>query len=240
MYVNRGIFLARINIENSLFSDSRFQDLIVLLQNKHAALGVVAGSWVIAQKYWIEFKCVPKKSWPKDLQCMIDVGLAERLENGDVYVCGSKHAFAWLEQRVDAGRRGGLKNKSKNSNQNKEAMKEATAKRPVSETKRDRSLLSPTPTLSLKELEEQKIEANEIHKILFKTFPGLARHAVQIVSRYQNMENFKAEVGRIRIRYESSCKRKEKKFNDADFADYLAVSVKKEIGIMPEFRSQNV
>lgn len=97
--------MARINIEDSLFTDPRWQDLLIKTGCKHKALGLITSAWILAQKHWVQHKSVPKKTWSKDLDILIEVELAERLNDGSVYVKGSKSAFGWLEQRSNAGKK---------------------------------------------------------------------------------------------------------------------------------------
>jgi len=102
------IIMARINIEDSLFRDDRWMRLLLICGDRYKALGIITSAWILAQENWISHKSIPKKAWSKDLDVLIDVELAETLENGDIYVKGSKNNFKWLEQRVNAGKLGGL------------------------------------------------------------------------------------------------------------------------------------
>lgn len=112
--------MPRINIEDSLFRDNRWFNLILKVKCQYKALGLVAQAWVLAQNNWIEHRSVPVSEWIEDLNVLIEVGLAEKINDELIYVKGSKKAFLWLEQRVEAGRRGGLStqnNKRKKQNQ---------------------------------------------------------------------------------------------------------------------------
>lgn len=97
--------MARINIEDSLFRDGRWMDLLIKTGCKHKALGMVAGAWMIAQQTWLEHGCIPVKDWDVSLDPLIDVGLAERRSDKSVYVRGSEEAFAWLSQKSVNGQR---------------------------------------------------------------------------------------------------------------------------------------
>lgn len=101
--------MARINIEDTLFKDPRWEDLLLKVGCKYKALGFLTRSWIIAQDHWLEFHCIPQKAWPKELDILIEVELAERLESGDVYIKGSKKAFSWLDQKSNAGKALSLK-----------------------------------------------------------------------------------------------------------------------------------
>ena len=82
--------MARINIEDSLFKDRRFLKLLTKLGCEYKALGMISSAWILAQENWLKYKCIPEKAWPKDLDILIEVELAERIEGGDVYVKGSR------------------------------------------------------------------------------------------------------------------------------------------------------
>lgn len=96
--------MARINIEDSLFKDSRWVRLLIKVGCEYKALGIVTKAWAIAQEHWLEYGSVPKKAWPIELNVLVDVELAKELPDGSVYVKGSKSAFGWLEQRSRAGK----------------------------------------------------------------------------------------------------------------------------------------
>lgn len=121
--------MARINIEDDLKDDARFLKLVKLLDYE-PALGAMIRVWVVAQKYWKKNKSfIPKDEWEKqDLNnAVIQVGLAQKKETG-IYVCGSEEHFAWLCERVEAGRKGGSKTSSAKRNaakQNAARKKEA-------------------------------------------------------------------------------------------------------------------
>lgn len=109
---DRGLFyciwcrgnMARINIEDSLFKDQRWWKLMIKTQCEYKALGLIVKAWILAQEHWLKYKSIPAKTWPKELNILIDVEFASKRENGDVYIKGSKKAFAWLDQRSNAGK----------------------------------------------------------------------------------------------------------------------------------------
>lgn len=106
--------MARINIEDSLFKDARWWKLIIKVGCQYKGLGYLTKAWILAQEHWIEYGNVPSKAWPEELDILIEMELAVRNDDGSVYVKGSKKAFSWLEQRVEAGRKGGLKKRTQN------------------------------------------------------------------------------------------------------------------------------
>ncbi len=134
--------MARVNIEDKLFTDSRWMKLLLKTGNEYTALGIVTAAWILAQKNWVQHKMIPEKAWPKDFEILIDVELASRRADGNVYIKGSKRAFSWLEQRVEAGRLGGSAHRKVEKSQ-------ATAKRPLTPAKQNEANASKTKPLTL-------------------------------------------------------------------------------------------
>ena len=99
--------MARINIEDTLWSDDRFLALVEKTGNRASAIGAVVIAFKTAQKFWVpdqrpipsvQFRSLPFAS---DL---LAAGIAEMRDEGDfVYVHGTKEQFAWLLQRSQAG-----------------------------------------------------------------------------------------------------------------------------------------
>lgn len=103
--------MARINIEDSLWKDDRFQDLMIKTGNRHTAKGMILELWTLAQEYWFpNRKAIPlERIKQAGLQLVIDVGLAVIEESG-VKAIGTDKAFDWLFQRQEAGKKGGKAN----------------------------------------------------------------------------------------------------------------------------------
>lgn len=103
--------MARINIEDSLWKDDRFQDLMIKTGNRHTAKGMILELWTLAQEYWFpNRKAIPlERIRQAGLQLVIDVGLAVIEESG-VKAIGTDKAFDWLFQRQEAGKKGGKAN----------------------------------------------------------------------------------------------------------------------------------
>lgn len=131
--------MARINIENSIYQDLRFLNLTRKLNSVEEAIGSLVRAWTLAQTWYVKgSKLIPLSEWQKHQirNEIIDVGLAQIID-GHVRVCGAEEQFAWLAQRVEAGRKGGL-SKGKRSLAVAKRV-EAVAKPPTP---------TPTPTLS--------------------------------------------------------------------------------------------
>lgn len=119
--------MARINIEDSLYLDIRFQTLSEKVGGTTMAIGAVVQTFILAQKYWRAgempipteiFKLLP---FGEDI---LSCGLAEYVnEKEAVYVKGSREQFAWLMQKISAGRAGGVKSGiSRNHSEKNEAL----------------------------------------------------------------------------------------------------------------------
>jgi len=121
--------MARINIEDSIFRDNRFIKLAVKTGSMEMALGCLVRAWMTAQKFYLTpEKTIPRKEWAAQelSDVLIEVGLAEVVGEA-IRMKGADAQFAWLEQRVNAGKLGGKKRSLSGS------------KRSLSETKRSLS-----------------------------------------------------------------------------------------------------
>jgi hypothetical protein len=100
-------FMARINIEDSLYKEQAFIDLVVATGSIEVALGALVRAWTVAQKYWVpDRKRIPRDVWDRERlrQAIIDSGLAD--ENADgIYMRESDEQFSWLFQRSEAGKK---------------------------------------------------------------------------------------------------------------------------------------
>jgi hypothetical protein len=134
--------MARINIEEKMFDDPRFNALQRALP-PFVAEGIMLRLFKMAQFYWCEYSREQKRCLrnpiPKQIykfggfpQEVIDVGLVEEVENG-FYVRGSEEHFSWLIQKKESGSKGGTNKKFETENT------ESTASPPL---KRDSSTAS--------------------------------------------------------------------------------------------------
>lgn len=99
--------MARINIEQSLHTDARFDELKVKMGSRFAAMGALIYAWSVAQEYFlINGGKIPLSEWEKQRlpNEIIDVGLATRCDEF-VTMSGVEKQFAWLKQRSQAGRK---------------------------------------------------------------------------------------------------------------------------------------
>jgi hypothetical protein len=136
--------MARINIDESLFTDPRFISLCVLLKSEIKAIGWWVKVARLAQTYWkldkqlIPFDAYEFAKFPKKL---LDSGIVEKRESG-YYLRGSEENFAWIYQKVISGRKshGGGRPLKSLENKQRQNNGKTTAKQPLTPT------LTPTPT----------------------------------------------------------------------------------------------
>ncbi len=133
--------MARINIEETLWSDPRFMRLCVLLGDEMKAVGAIVLAWRTAQKHWCpDRQPIPRSDFtnaglPLEL---VTSGLAETIGEG-IRLRGSDEHFSWWFQRQDAGRKGGQATAKR---------KPATAKRTPTERKQNVPSSSSSSSLS--------------------------------------------------------------------------------------------
>lgn len=109
--------MPRINIEDTLFKDSRFIDLLIKIGDQDKALGIIVRAFMTAQSHFLSTdndRLIPLEDWRRQ-RCsdiLIEVGLAIK-KSGGIYVCGSEKQFSWLLQRQAAGKATKSRKKSK-------------------------------------------------------------------------------------------------------------------------------
>jgi hypothetical protein len=109
--LSKGLIMPRINIESTLFTDVRFLDLVSALGSFDLALGALVHAWLVAQRwYTTPERTIPIEEWGKQRlnDAIVTVGLAT-IHEGRVRISGAENQFAWLLERREAGRRGGMK-----------------------------------------------------------------------------------------------------------------------------------
>lgn len=140
-----GDLMARINIEDSLISDERFEFVCRKIGKKLAI-----GEWYciakIAQQYWKkEGQLIPKSVWTRQEidPIFIESGLVKEKRTG-FYLSGSEKHFAWIVSRVQNGSKGGRPTTSKILNNNMDLKKPTDNLREPTNNP-----LTPTLTLTL-------------------------------------------------------------------------------------------
>lgn len=177
--------MARINIEDELWTDARFLALASVL-GKWAAMGVMVEIFKVAQGFWVQGKLIPADIWgyyhfPPQIE---SVGLITRRDEG-IYVHGSEKQFAWLVQRSNAGKQ---RKGSKGRNQYSEPKEIAD----IVQTERFRNAngtlsecLPQSQSQSLKKEEETKNKENTLDQIFGKPKSPAYRPKFDFESVYQ-------------------------------------------------------
>lgn len=108
--------MPRLNIEDSIFEDKRFWDLVGLVgDDEDRALGMLVRFWKEAQIWWGKEgrQLMPDAKFRAGKwQPIADVGLAEKRGEG-WYARGSEVRFEWYASTCDKARKGGAKNKQR-------------------------------------------------------------------------------------------------------------------------------
>lgn len=103
--------MARINIEDSLFKDQRWIDLVIEVKSAESAMGALVWLWLTAQKYWKRDRArIPKDAWTQQKlnPALITTGWAVwQDEHNGYFAEGSEAQFKWLLQKQEAGAAGG-------------------------------------------------------------------------------------------------------------------------------------
>jgi hypothetical protein len=99
--------MARINVEDSIYKDTRFLELTQKTGSFEMALGSLVRVWSTAQEYFLKANGgIPQDIWDRQKlrNEVIDCGLAYCI-NGQVFVEGAEKQFGWLRQRSNAGKK---------------------------------------------------------------------------------------------------------------------------------------
>lgn len=140
--------MARINIEDTLYRDPRWMELLLAVGNKFTALGMILTAWTLAQKYWAKGKFpIPGEEWDAAGldQSIVKAGLASKVCEGDrsfYMMRGCEEQFEWLIQRQEAGRRGGITSAERRTKMGQALLKQTQANASKSNP------LTPSPSLT--------------------------------------------------------------------------------------------
>lgn len=145
--------MARLNLEDSLFTQSNFLELIEIVGNRYTATGIIVLLFSEAQRYWVKDKSlIPKQKMKRHpfLKELIELDFIAEEPHG-YYVRGSKKQFSWLVQKVEAGKKSGLARKkgTSNKNSNLEANGRSTESNGKGTALNGSEPLTLTPTLTL-------------------------------------------------------------------------------------------
>lgn len=182
--------MARLNIEQSLFSDPLFWKLIKEVGNHHEAIGLLIEFWFTAQKYWIKDRSLVPKQVFEDIENhekLLQTKWAIAEKHG-IYARGSEDQFAWIEAKVKAGQRGGLKSAELRKNRHL-----ASSRAKHCSSGANPPTPTPTPTQNI-----YIAECSEIEQV-YKRYPRKVGKGPGIktlttkkgVNRIQNKDDFK-------------------------------------------------
>lgn len=140
--------MPRLNIEDGILADPRFQMLVRRLDGDlERALGRVVRLWWSAQKHWGN----GRRPIPLDefhfggFDHIVDSGMAEVKEDG-VYVRGARDQFEWLAARSDAARLAGQASAEARRAKNGSAIPTGARNRTTTERRpNDRSVATERP-----------------------------------------------------------------------------------------------
>jgi hypothetical protein len=110
--------MARINIDDSIYKDARFMDLVMLLGSSRTALGALVQAWSVAQDWYLTpERMIPFSVWEKQKLApeILTVGLAERVGE-KIRLLGAEKQFSWLSQCSQAGKLGNAARRMKSLN----------------------------------------------------------------------------------------------------------------------------
>lgn len=145
--------MARINVEESIWSDPRYLKLVLKCGDEAKAIGQLVIAWRFAQKFWCDNKKpIPLKEWEfsKLNNDLIELGFAEKRDDG-IYMSGSAKSFQWKNDLLEGNSKGGLRS----SKRPRDKKGRLLSKSNPSQTQVDPSLSSvpypiPSPLPSLK------------------------------------------------------------------------------------------
>ncbi len=97
--------MARINIEDTLYRDNRFCELVIKLGSKEAAVGALVCAWSVAQSYYLtNGGKIPIPVWKQQKlrEEILQVELAAISDGEFIYLSGTEEQFKWLKQKQEA------------------------------------------------------------------------------------------------------------------------------------------
>lgn len=156
--------MARINVELDLLSDSRFENLSLMVGTRTEAIGLLVLFWFEAQRRWKKGeKTIPRECFPKSWLPIIECGFAIECEGG-FYCKGAKEQFSWIETIHEGNSRGGKIRASSALRDEKGhfiQVEPSSPPAPLQVEPAPSSAPTPTPTL-IKEDTNQKTEGDVV------------------------------------------------------------------------------
>jgi len=181
--------MARLNLEPKTWSSYKFQKLLIMIGDRHRAMGIVVDLWALAQAHWfpkrelIPFDEFERAGLP---EALIECGLAERTPNG-IYAKGAEDQFAWLFQAQEAGKRSGQARSKNPLNGGSTAVNGGST---VVEGHSTSLLSTPTPTL--------KNIAPSKNELLFIPAERTRFNFLEIYKKYPRKEGKQVGINRAK------------------------------------------
>lgn len=102
--------MARINVEDSWWTDPRRNLLARLVGKESTADGIALKAWRVSQEYWRKKELIPLDVFEalEGAAELLQAKIAEVREGG-VYLKGSTNHHKWLEERIKTAAKGGKK-----------------------------------------------------------------------------------------------------------------------------------
>jgi hypothetical protein len=151
-----GFLLARLNVEDSFWSDDSYQ-LLVENVGANLAAGMCLRFMRLAQRHWVKSELVPLEVFQRNgWEPLLDCGFALYRDEG-VYCRGSEQNFDWLVKCAENGRKGGKKSaESRKADKTDTYNKANPTDTKANASERKPLTLTLTPTLSSSSLVPEK------------------------------------------------------------------------------------
>lgn len=116
--------MARINVEDKINEDVRFQELLFKVQDIDKAYGIAVRAWRLGAKFYLNLDCnrmIPISEWKKQKinDLMIEVGLAT-IQGDFVRITGADEHYDWILKKQMAGQKSAEKRKAQKEGKNAE------------------------------------------------------------------------------------------------------------------------
>ena len=101
--------MARINIDDDLYSQSAWFELLIETKCPNKSLGALVRAWSVAQKFWFPNRePIPHETWRSEKLSdeLIRAGFAMETDDG-FYMTNNETRFQWLFDASEKGKKGG-------------------------------------------------------------------------------------------------------------------------------------
>lgn len=207
--------MARLNIEDSIYSDHRFLFVADSI-GRFSAMGQMVYLMKLAQKFWAQGKLrIPTRIYEISgfSELFLESGMVDKNDDG-YYLSGSEEHFSWLIAKIENGKKGGRPKST--SNKNNDVIKPNDNLNKANESYENpltlTPTLTPTPTHNKYNTSKKAASVSFDFESVYKLYPkkegkskGMKKLKAQIKTQAQ-YENFTKAVKD----YSSMCKREGK------------------------------